>query len=172
MDDCIDQVGSAKFVSKLDLLKGYWQVPLSNRACEIAAFVTPRGLYSYSVMPFGLRNAPARFQRLMNHVIGDMQGCAVYLDDVVIYSDTWDVHLQRMRELFIRLAEAKLTVNLFNCEFARATVTYLGRVVGQGHVRPVGGHWRFPVPITKKELMRFLGLWVTTEASVGISLLL
>lgn len=129
MDDCIDQVGSAKFVSKLDLLKGYWQVPLSNRAREIAAFVTPRDLYSYSVMPFGLRNAPATFQRLMNHVIGDMQGCAVYLDDVVLYSDTWDVHLKRMRELFIRLAEARLTVNLSKCEFARATVTYLGRVV-------------------------------------------
>ncbi len=98
----------------------------------------------------------------MNRVIGDMQGCAVYLDDVVIYSDTWDVHLERVRELFICLAEARLTVNLAKCEFARATVTYLGRVVGQGQVRPVNAKvWaveQFPVPTTKKELMRFLGL--------------
>lgn len=162
MEDCIDQVGSARFVSKLDLLKGYWQVPLSARAREIAAFITPKGLYSYAVMPFGLRNAPATFQRLMNRVIGDMQGCAVYLDDVVLYSDTWPIHLQRMRELFTRLAEARLTVNLAKCEFAKATVTYLGRVVGQGQVRPVAAKvhavQHFPVPTTKKELMRFLGL--------------
>lgn len=87
MEDCIDQVGSATFVSKFDLLKGYWQVPLSKRACEIAAFVTPTGLFSYRVMPFGLRNAPATFQRLMNRVVGDLEVCLVYLDDVVIYSD-------------------------------------------------------------------------------------
>lgn len=124
MDDCIDQVGP-KFASKFDLLKGYWQVPLSNRAHEIATFIIPNGLYSYKVMPFGLRNSAATFQRLVNHVVGDMQGCAVYLDSVVIYSNTWDTHLERMRELFIRLAEAKLTVNLAKCEFARATVTYL-----------------------------------------------
>lgn len=137
MDDCIDQVGSAKFVSKFDLLKGYWQVPLSSRAREIAAFITPKGLYSHKVMPFGLRNSLATFQHLMNRVVGDMQGCAVYLDDVVIYSNTWDTHLERIQELFTRLAEARLTVNLAKCEFARATVTYLGRVVGQGQVRPV-----------------------------------
>ena len=160
MDDCVDQVGSAQFVSKFDLLKGYWQVPLSQRACEIAAFITPTGLYSYTVMPFGLRNAPATFQRLMNRVIGNLQGCAVYLDDVVVYSDTWEEHLGRIRELFSRLAEARLTVNLAKCEFARATVTYLGRVVGQGQVRPVDAKVQaveqYPVPTTKKELI--LGL--------------
>ncbi len=162
MDDCVDQVGSAKFVSKFDLLKGYWQVPLTPRAREIAAFITPSGLYSYNVMPFGLRNAPATFQRLMNRVIGDMPGCAVYLDDVVVYSDTWETHLDRIRELFTRLGRAGLTVNLAKCEFARATVTYLGRIVGQGQVRPVGAKveavQKFSVPTTKKELMRFLGL--------------
>lgn len=156
MDDCIDQVGAAKFVSKFDLLKGYWQVPLSRCAREIAAFITPKGLYSYKVMPFGLQNSPATFQRLMNHVVGGMQGCAVYLDDVVIYSDTWDSHLERMQELFTHLAEARLTVNLAKCEFARATVTYLGRVVGQGQVRPVNAKIQaveqLPVPTTKKRV--------------------
>ncbi len=66
IEDCIDQVGSAKFVSKFDLLKGYWQVPLTKRAQEILSFVTPSGLFSYQVMSFGLHNAPATFQRLMN----------------------------------------------------------------------------------------------------------
>lgn len=69
MEDCVDKVGSASFVSKLDLLKGYWQVPLTPRAAEISAFVTPNNFMNYSVMAFGLRNAPATVQRLMNRVL-------------------------------------------------------------------------------------------------------
>lgn len=136
-EDCIDQVGSARFVIKFDLLKGYWQVPLSERVREIAAFITPTGLYTYAVMPFGLRNTRATFQRLMNRIVGDLDGCSVYLDDVVIFSNDWDGHLDRIKRLFDRLAHAQLTVNLAKCEFAKATVTYLGRVVGQGRVCPV-----------------------------------
>lgn len=162
MEDCLDQVGSAKFVSKFDLLKGYWQVPLSARAREISAFITPFGLFEYTVMSFGLRNAPATFQRLMNMVVSGLAGCAVYLDDVVVFSDTWDTHVARICALFDRLSSARLTVNLAKCEFARATVTYLGRVVGQGQVRPVDAKvqaiLQYPPPTTKKELMRFLGL--------------
>ncbi|KAG7510475.1 hypothetical protein JOB18_022493 [Solea senegalensis] len=75
----------------------------------MSAFITPSGLYSYKVMPFGLKNAPATFQHLMNRVVAGLQGCAVYLDDLVIYSDTWHWHLQRIRALFERLAEARLT---------------------------------------------------------------
>ena len=63
---CIDQIGNAKFVSMFDMLKGYWKVPLAQRAREISAFVTPRGLYQYKVMPFGIKNAPATFQRMVN----------------------------------------------------------------------------------------------------------
>ena len=81
MEDCVDKVGSAKFVSKFDLLKGYWQVPLTPRAREIASFIIPSGLYSYTVMPFELHNAPATFQRLMNKVVSGLVGCAVYLDE-------------------------------------------------------------------------------------------
>uniref|UniRef100_A0A674E7Q6 Gypsy retrotransposon integrase-like protein 1 n=1 Tax=Salmo trutta TaxID=8032 RepID=A0A674E7Q6_SALTR len=162
MEDCVDKVGAAKFVSKFDLLKGYWQVPLTSRAREISAFITPSGLYSYSVMSFGLRNAPATFQRLMNRVVAGLAGCAVYLDDVVIYADTWEEHLSRIQALFGRLAAGHLTINLAKCEFAQATVTYLGKVVGQGEVRPVRAKVvaidAFPPPTTKKELMRFLGM--------------
>ncbi len=113
-------------------------------------------------MSFGFRNAPATFQRLMNRVTVGLEGCAVYLDDIVVYSDTWDQHTSRIRALLERLAEAKLTVNLAKCEFARATVTYLGKVVGMGKVRPVGVKViaidTFPDPQTKRELMRFLGM--------------
>lgn len=76
-------------------------------------------------MSFGLRNAPATFQRLMNRVVAGLSGCAVYVDDVVIFSNIWDEHLQRVRALFDRLVWANLTVNLSKCEVARATVTLL-----------------------------------------------
>lgn len=90
---------------------------------EIFALITPNGLYMYNVMPFGLRNAPATFQRLMTKVLGDFKGCNVYLDDMVVYSDTWVSHLERIHALFSCLAEARLTINLAKCDFA---VTYLG----------------------------------------------
>ena len=73
-------------MSKFNLLKGYWQVPLSEYAKELSAFVTPDGLFQYTVMPFGMRNAPATFQRMINRVISGLEGCAAYIDDVVIYS--------------------------------------------------------------------------------------
>lgn len=98
----------------------------------------------------------------MNRVVSGLKGCAVYLDDLVIYSDTWHSHLQRIRALFDRLAEARLTINLAKCDFGKATVTYLGRVVGQGRVAPVQAKVMamagYPQPMTKKELQRFLGL--------------
>ena len=69
IDDCIDKVGNSKYVTKFDLLKGFWQVPLTDRAKEVSAFATPNGLHQYKVMPFGMKNSPATFQRLVNNVI-------------------------------------------------------------------------------------------------------
>ncbi len=127
----MDQVGAAKFVSKLDLLKGYWQVPLTPRAQEITSFITSSGLYSdlYIVTSFGLRNAPATFQRLMNKVVFGLEVCAVYLDNASVFSDTWEQIFFRLCALLRRLVEAYLTVNLVKCEFAKATVRYLGKEV-------------------------------------------
>ena len=87
VEDCIDRVGSSKFISKFDLLKGYWQVGLTPRARKISAFVTGDGLYECKVMPFGMKNAAATFQRLMNLITYNLEGCVVYIDDLVIYSD-------------------------------------------------------------------------------------
>lgn len=79
MEDCVDRVGSAKFVTKLDLLKGYWQVPLTSRASKISAFVTPDNFLQYTVMPFELCNAPTTFQRLMHCVLTRVSNCEAYL---------------------------------------------------------------------------------------------
>jgi len=162
MEDCVDHVGNAAFVTKIDLLKGYWQVPLSDRAKEISAFVTPDHFLHYKVMAFGLRNAPATFQRLVNRVIKGMHNVEAYLDDLVIYSASWSEHVEQLEELFSRLSRANLTVNLVKCEFGRATVTYLGKIVGSGQVRPVESKveaiTNFPMPTTRRELRRFLGM--------------
>lgn len=162
MDDCVDRVGSAQYVSKFDLLKGYWQVPLTQRAKEYAAFVIPDGLFAYRRMPFGLRNAGATFQRLMNIVLRGLDNVEAYIDDVVVFSESWSDHLKHVRGLFERLKEANLTVNLSKSEIAQATVTYLGKIVGQGKVRPVSAKvdaiLEFPVPTTRRELKRFLGM--------------
>ena len=162
IDDCIDKIGSAMFVSKFDLLKGYWQVPLTEKAKEVSAFVTPDGLYQYKVMPFGMKNAPATFQRMIHALLKDIAGCEAYIDDVIVYSETWDDHLKTIHALFERLAEANLTVNLAKSEFFHATVEYLGHKVGQGFVRPISAKVEsinnFPSPSNKKELMRFLGM--------------
>ncbi len=162
MEDCVDCVGNAKFVTKLDLLKGYWQVPLTERASEISAFATPDVFLQYRVMPFGLRNAGATFQRLMSIVLSNVSNCEAYLDDVVCYADTWRDHLQTIDEVLRRLSDANLTLNLAKCEFGCATVTYLGKEVGSGQVRPLNSKIQaildFPVPKTRRELLRFLGM--------------
>uniref|UniRef100_A0A8C1TD20 Gypsy retrotransposon integrase-like protein 1 n=1 Tax=Cyprinus carpio TaxID=7962 RepID=A0A8C1TD20_CYPCA len=162
MEDCIDNLGSAKFVSKLDLLKGYWQVPLTSRASDISAFVTPDCFMQYHVMAFGLRNAPATFQRLIQTVLAGVPNCNAYLDDLVLYSTEWMEHLKLLRTVFERLEKASLTLNLSKCVFGKASVTYLGKEVGEGQVKPVEAKVAaivdFPVPTSRRELRRFLGM--------------
>ena len=85
IDDCIDKIGRSKSVSKFDLLKGFWQIPLTEKVKEITAFVTPDGLLQDKVMPFGMKNSPATFQRLVNKVISGLDGVAAYIDDIIIY---------------------------------------------------------------------------------------
>ena len=162
VDDCIDRIGHAKYVSKFDLLKGYWQVPLTKRAQELSAFVTPDGLFQYRVMPFGMKNVPATFQRMMNSVTSGLEGCDAYIDDPVLYSGNWEDHIQLLRKFFGRLQDAHLTVNLSKSEFCRARVVFLGHIVDQGEVAPVASKVdaivNFPTLEDKREVMRFLGM--------------
>ena len=144
------------------MLKGYWQVPLTQQAREISAFVTPSGLYQYKVMPFGMKNAPATFQRMVNKLVRDIDGCEGYIDDVVIYSDNWSDHIRQITRFFQIMREAKLTINLMKSEFGKDTVKYLGHTVGQGQVRRLDAKIqtivKYPIPTSRKELARFLGM--------------
>ena len=100
--------------------------------------------------------------RHFNKVSIDLEGCQAYIDNVIIYSDTWEEHLRIIREFFQRLSRAMLTINLSKSEFGQAQVTYLGHIVGQGEVKPVSAKVEsminFPRPERKKQLMRFLGI--------------
>ncbi len=116
----------------------------------------------YKVLAFGMRNAPATFQRLMQRVLAGVTNCEVYIDDVVVYSSTWEEHVKTLESVFSKLAAASLTLNAAKCEFGKAVVTYLGKQVGQGCVRPVVAKveaiLQFPTPSHKRELRRFLGM--------------
>ncbi|XP_068205388.1 uncharacterized protein [Palaemon carinicauda] len=162
IEDCIDKIGNAKYISKLDLLKGYWQVPLTENAREISAFITPEGLFECKVMPFGMRNAASTFQRMMWMITNGLKGCVVYLDDIIIFSDNWKDHVDRIRALFRAIADAGLVVNLSKCEFGKAEVIYLGHHVGQGKVLPkeknIEAVLAFPTPKTRKNVRQFVGL--------------
>ena len=137
MNNCIDNIGQPKYVTQFDLLIGFWHIPLTDRAKEISAFVTPDGLYQYKVMPFGMKNSPATFQRLIIMLITGLDNCKAYIDDAIIYSEECDQQIKTNREFFERLSKAKLTINLDKIEFCHASFTFLGQVVGQGQVKPV-----------------------------------
>jgi transposase InsO family protein len=162
IEDCVEKIGEAKFISKIDLLKGYHQVPLTPRAKKIATFTCSQGTFSYKVLPFGLKNAAATFQRLANLVVKDIPDCEVYIDDIAIHSDTWEEHLQKLRRLFEKLRDAKLVINLAKCDFAKPSINFLGHCVGHGQSRPIQAKVQaiaeFPPPKTRKDVKRFLGM--------------
>uniref|UniRef100_A0A8C5Q151 ribonuclease H n=1 Tax=Leptobrachium leishanense TaxID=445787 RepID=A0A8C5Q151_9ANUR len=98
VDELIDRLGTARYLTTLDLTKGYWQIPLTEGAKEKTAFVTPEGSFQYKKMPFGLQNAPATFQRAMDKLLRPhQQYAAAYLDDIVVHSTDWESHLPRVQ---------------------------------------------------------------------------
>ncbi|XP_066969245.1 uncharacterized protein [Macrobrachium rosenbergii] len=176
IEDCLDRIGPAKFITKLDLLKGYWQVPLSDRARKISAFVTPFGLYECNVMPFGMKNAACTFQRMMNRVICGLEGTEIYIDDLVVHSNDWRTHLVRLKKVFEALRAAGLVVNLNKCEFGKAKVCYLGHEVGLGQVTPKQANLEALLnlqrPRNVREVRRILGMLGYYRRFIGTSLTL
>lgn len=112
VDELIDWLDKARFITTLDLTKGYWQVPLSPASKEKTTFATPDGLFHYICLPFGLHVAPATFQRPMDRILRPHQRyAAAYLDDVVVYSQDWETHLMQVQKVLDSLREAGLIAN-------------------------------------------------------------
>ncbi|KAK7888647.1 hypothetical protein WMY93_024207 [Mugilogobius chulae] len=131
IDDLLERLGKAQYLTTLDLSKGYWQVPLTVQSRKLTAFRTPWGLFQFTVLPFGLHGAPATFQRLMDQVLRDSSDfAAAYLDDIVIYSSSWKEHMDHLRTVLNHLQAAGLTVNPAKCVFGASQTEYLGHVIG------------------------------------------
>jgi len=162
--DILDQLGNAKYFSTLDLASGYHQIPMQEEHKRKTAFSTPYGHFEFNRMPFGLKNAPATFQRLMNSVLTGIQGlrCLVYLDDIVIYGPNLREHNKRLIEVFGRLRKHNLKLQPDKCEFLRKEVIYLGHIITKDGIRPDPSKLyavkEFPMPKTVKDVQSFLGL--------------
>uniref|UniRef100_A0A3B1J8K5 Gypsy retrotransposon integrase-like protein 1 n=1 Tax=Astyanax mexicanus TaxID=7994 RepID=A0A3B1J8K5_ASTMX len=163
IEESLDALCGAKWFSTLDLASGYNQVPVEEKDKSKTAFCTPFGLFEFNRMPFGLCNAPGTFQRLMERIFGDCryQSVLLYLDDVIVFSQTVEEHLERLEEVFSRLQKQNLKVKLSKCQFFQHQVSYLGHVVSAEGVTTdpakieVVKEWKSPSHLA--ELRSFLG---------------
>ena len=164
IESILDSLGGAQIFSTLDLKAGYWQVEMAEECKAYTAFTCgPLGFYECDTMPFGATNAPATFQRLMHDCLGElnMNWCIVYLDDIIIFSDTKEEHLKRLEAVFQKLCAAGLKLKPSKCFFFREEIEYLGHVVsGKGisiSPKKIEAVSKWPTPRTVYDVRSFLG---------------
>ena len=163
VDDILETLAGSQLFSTLDLASGYWQVEVKPEDREKTAFITSEGLYEFNVLPFGLCNGPATFQRLMNILLAGVQwhDCLVYLDDIIVLGRSFGEHLQNLAKVFQRLRQANLKLQVKKCVFGRDTVKFLGHIISSKGIstdpEKVARVSQWPVPINKLELQQFLG---------------
>lgn len=164
IEDSLDSLGGSRWFSTLDLASGYWQVEVKEEDRAKTAFVTRKGLYEFTVMPFGLCNAPATFQRLMERVLAGLQWdvAVLYIDDIIVHGRTFEEHIERLSSVLQRLREANLTLKTKKCCLFQSKVEFLGHVVsGEGispNPRKVKDVAEWVTPSTLTDLRSFLGL--------------
>ena len=164
VDELMDRLHGAQYFTKIDLSSGYHQIRVRESDIHKTAFVSRYGSFEYLVMPFGLCNAPATFQRVMNTILreGMDKYVLVFLDDILIYSRTLEEHIQHIRAVLGRLRSEKMYGRLFKCDFFRTEVEYLGFDVGATGIKPslskVQAILEWPVPTSVTDVRSFLGL--------------
>lgn len=131
IDDLLHAAKPTTFMTSLDLKSGYWQIKLRKEDEEKTAFITPFGLYKFKRMPFGLRNAPATFQRLVDRMRVTLEhvNMLAYLDDLLLFSTTFESHLSDLRDVLQRMREYNITVNKDKCRFFCSSIKYLGHII-------------------------------------------
>ncbi|GFV61436.1 retrovirus-related Pol polyprotein from transposon 297 [Trichonephila clavipes] len=163
MEEIVEKVSAAPYVTVMDLSKGYFQIPLTPRAQRYAAFVTPFGTYIPKKMMFGLVCAPYYFCKLMAQVLEGLEQFALpYIDDIAIFSQRWKDHVKHIDIVLGRLRKAGLKVKPSKCKFAQEEVLFLGHRIGSGSRSPsdlkIKAIADFPRPTTKTHVRSFLGL--------------
>lgn len=162
--DLFDKLGKSTYFSTIDLASGYHQIELEESDKQKTAFSTQHGHFEFQRMPFGLKTAPATFQRAMDSVLRGLQGihCLVYLDDIIVYSSSLEEHIRKLRAVFDRLRQTNLKVQLDKTEFLRKEVLYLGHKITKDGLKPnedkIKAVMDFPIPKTTTEIKSFLGL--------------
>ena len=155
------QIKNCKFFSKIDLLKAYYNVELTQEAMSKTTVLTSMGVYRFRRLPMGLKNSAASFQRLMSTILSGLSNVFVYLDDVLVFDNNESEHKKSIAEVFRRLAENGLSINLKKCQFGKKQLNFLGyRVDGNGIVplpRKLQAIADFPAPQKPKQLLGFLG---------------
>ena len=162
MEEIINRMSGHKYFTKMDLSKGYWQVGLTERSKPLTAFETPRGLFQFRTMPFGLVNSGATFCRLMRIILSNLPNVDSFVDDMWIFTETWRDHMTSLRQVLDRLRSAKLTAKPSKCMIGYDSIECLGHnIVGQT-VRPqedkIQAIRDAPRPSTKRQVKSFLGL--------------
>ena len=118
VDDLIDNLGGAGYITTMDRMGGYWQVPVSPDAKHKTAFAKPRGLFQFTRMPFGLKGKPATFKRLIDRVLQGLEEISgAYIDDIIVFSNLWVDHIRHLQAVFRRLKGAGLTAKTSKCHF-------------------------------------------------------
>jgi hypothetical protein len=162
VDEILDKLGGARFFSTLDLASGYWQVPLREEDIPKTAFTVGPNHYEFTVMPFGLTNAPATFQRMMTKLLHGISGCLVFIDDIIIFADTWEEHQKILEEVLHRIKAAGLKLKATKCQFGRESVQFLGHIVSARGIHPnpekVQAVQDFPTPSSLSDVRAFVGM--------------
>lgn len=165
IEDQLVILANKKYFSKLDLRNGFFHIDMASESVKYIAFVTPLGHFEFLKMPFGLKVGPSRFQRFISDVFKDLieaGDVAIYLDDILVVSETLEYHLKIIKRIFQLLVMNKMELRLDKCEFLATKIEYLGYAVTKDGVSPttngVSAVEKFPIPRNVKEIQSFLGL--------------
>jgi transposase InsO family protein len=161
-EELFTQLTNAVFFSKIDLVKGYWQIPIDEESKKYTAFQTSRGLYQFCFMPFGLCNAPSTFARCMRKVLGDQENVVSFFDDLLVFGESWEIHNNALIEVLERLRRTGLTAKPSKMVVGFPEVEFLGHVVGNGQLKPqdntIEKILHVHPPKTKKQVRSIIGL--------------
>ena len=162
ISDVTSYLEGAKIFSKLDLTKGYYQIPMAPKDIPKTAVTTPFGTFTFNYSCFGLKNAGATFQRTMDRILGDLSFCTVYIDDILVFSRSVKEHLEHLKIILQRLREYGFILHPHKCILAQDNVEFLGHNISPEGVKPtqhkVDAIHRYPAPQSIKSLQEFIGM--------------
>ena len=162
IEDMFAKISGYQYWSKIDLCKGYWQIPLSMETKHMTAFQTTRGLFQFKVIPFDMGNSGTGFSRMMRKVLKGLQNVDNFVDDILIFTDTFPQHVKVFDQVLDRLAGVRLTAKPSTCFIGYSQLECLGHTIGQGKLLPgtdkIEAVKKASKPETKKQVKIFLGL--------------